>query len=133
MKHLVSRLLPVLMIGATLVASACTDLTETPYTEGTDENFKPTEGDIGSLMAPAYTPLRNVWMGWYGNLDTQEESSDVLITPVRPNGWYDGGTYIRLHEHRWDGNQGQSNNLWSRAYGGINAANRVVPFDLARD
>jgi hypothetical protein len=114
------------MIGAALVASACTDLTETPYTEVTDENFKPTEGDIGSLMAPAYTPLRNVWMGWYGNLDTQEESSDVLITPVRPNGWYDGGTYVRMHQHRWNASQGQPSSLYNNSFSGINAANRVI-------
>jgi hypothetical protein len=61
-------------------------------------------------------------------VDFQEETADALVTPVRlpRGGWYDGGVYIRLHERRWDGNQGQSNNLWSRVYGGINAANRVV-------
>ena len=68
--------------------------------------FRGQRGDA-ALMAPAYTPLRDVWMGWYGNLDFQEETADAFITPVRPNGWYDGGTYIRLHEHRWDAGQGQ--------------------------
>jgi hypothetical protein len=105
---------------------ACTDLTETPYTEITEANFNPTASDLAALMAPAYTPLRSVWMGWYGNLDFQEETADAFITPVRPNGWYDGGTYIRLHEHRWDAGQGQPSSLWGRAFSGINAANRVI-------
>lgn len=126
MKHLAARLLPVLIAGATLVAASCTDLTETPYAEITDENFKPTADDIGALMAPAYTPLRSVWMGWYGNLDTQEESADVLLTPVRPNGWYDGGTYIRMHQHRWNSSQGQPQTLYNNAFSGINSANRVI-------
>ncbi|HEX7051784.1 MAG TPA: RagB/SusD family nutrient uptake outer membrane protein [Longimicrobiales bacterium] len=116
-------------LGATLALAlaACTDLTETPYSQITEENFKPTEEDIGSLIGPAYSPLRQVWMDWYGNLDFQEETADVLITPVRPNGWYDGGTYIRLHEHRWitPGN-GQIDALWGNAFDGINAANRVI-------
>ena len=106
-----------------LVLTACTDLSETPFSETTENNVKPS---IGSLLAPAYTPLRQVWMGWYGNLDFQEETADEMITPVRPNGWYDGGTYIRLHEHRWGATQGQPSSLWGRAFNGINAINRVV-------
>lgn len=127
MTRIPGRGLPVLFAaGIALAAAGCTDLTETPYTEITEANFNPTAGDLAALMAPAYTPLRDVWMGWYGNLDFQEETADAFITPVRPNGWYDGGTYIRLHEHRWDSGQGQPGSLWDRAFSGINAANRVI-------
>jgi starch-binding outer membrane protein, SusD/RagB family len=117
---------PALLGFGLLAATACHDLTEVPYTEVTDQNFKPTAKDLGSLIAPAYTPLRNLWLAWYGNIDTQEESSDELLTPVRPNGWYDGGTYIRMHQHRWDSHQGQPGSLWGNAFDGINAANRVI-------
>src|SRR5690348_2935554 len=118
--------LALLSLGMAFSMAACTDLTETPYTEVTDANFNPTAKDIASLVGPAYTPLRNTWMAWYGNIDTQEESSDELLTPVRPNGWYDGGTYIRMHEHRWDAHQGQPNSLWYNAFDGINNTNRVL-------
>ena len=117
---------PALLGLGLLGAIACHDLTEVPYTEVTDQNFKPTAKDLGSVIAPAYTPLRNLWMAWYGNIDTQEESSDELLTPVRPNGWYDGGTYIRMHQHRWDSHQGQPSSLWGNAWAGINAVNRVL-------
>ena len=127
MTRIFGRGLPALVaVGLALGSGACTDLTETPYTEITEANFNPTASDLAALMAPAYTPLRSVWMGWYGNLDFQEETADAFITPVRPNGWYDGGTYIRLHEHRWDAGQGQPSSLWGRAFSGINAANRVI-------
>lgn len=127
MRHHHIKSLPALLcLGLTISSVSCRDLTEVPYTQVTQANFKPTGADIGSLIAPAYTPLRSLWMGWYGNIDTQEESSDELITPVRPNGWYDGGTYIRMHEHRWDANQGQPSSLWGNAFAGINAANRVI-------
>jgi SusD family. len=127
MRNILSKLSTVIAAGAVLcVGTSCTDLTETPYTEITQANFHPTAADLAALMAPAYTPLRTVWMGWYGNLDFQEETADAMLTPVRPNGWYDGGVYIRLHEHRWDPNQGEPNSLWGRCYSGINAANRVI-------
>jgi starch-binding outer membrane protein, SusD/RagB family len=127
MTRILGRGLPALVAaGVALGSAACTDLTETPYTEITEANFNPTASDLAALMAPAYTPLRNVWMGWYGNLDFQEETADAFVTPVRPNGWYDGGTYIRLHEHRWDAGQGQPATLWGNSFSGINAANRVI-------
>ena len=123
---------PIVLLSGLLLLSvvtclpACTDLTEVPYSEVTENNFNPTGDDIGSLIAPAYTQLRTLWMGWYGNIDLQEESGDALVTPVRPNGWYDGGTYIRMHKHEWTASQGQPSSLWSNCYSGINAANRVI-------
>ncbi|MEP6492049.1 MAG: RagB/SusD family nutrient uptake outer membrane protein [bacterium] len=127
MRQFISKLAVAVVSGAVLLGNAsCTDLSETPFTEVTQANFKPTATDLAALIAPAYTPLRSVWMGWYGMLDFQEETADEFITPVRPNGWYDGGVYIRLHEHRWDPSQGEPNQLWSLCYSGINAANRVI-------
>lgn len=116
------------LVLLSLAASACTDVTEEVFDQITEANFKPGPSDLGSLLAPAYTPLRSVWMGWHGLLDVQEESSDAILTPVRlpRGGWFDGGIYIRLHEHSWTGDQTQTNSLWSRVYGGINAANRVI-------
>jgi hypothetical protein len=126
MRHPIGRTAAILFGTVLLATVACTDLTEVPFDEVTEENFRPTGDDIGALLAPAYVPVREIWMMWYGNLDFQEETADVLITPVRPNGWYDGGTYIRLHEHRWSSTQGQPNALWGRSFAGINAANRVI-------
>ena len=88
--HDVKACAALLALGVTLLAGACTDLTETPYTEVTGQNFNPTARDIASLIAPAYTPLRAMWMQWYGALYLTEETGDEFITPVRPNGWYDG-------------------------------------------
>lgn len=122
-----SRFLPALLgFGIAVASASCTDLTEVPYNQVTASNFRPTGADLASLIAPAYTPLRPLWMGWYGNIDFQEETADEMITPVRPNGWYDGGTYIRLHQHRWDSHQGQPATLWYNAFNGINGVNRVL-------
>lgn len=118
--------LTIVIISTLVVMTACTDLTETVHDQITEENFNPTGDDISALIAPAYSVLRGMKLGWYSFFDLQEESSDVMVTPVRPNGWYDGGTYIRMHKHEWDRFQGQPNSTYGQSFSGINTANRVI-------
>lgn len=119
------RLLALVTIAVGTVA--CTDLTEVPYEEITEANLTPTADDLAAMIAPVYTPQRGIWMSWYGMVDWQGETADILITPVRPNGWYDGGIYIQNHEHRWNSlSPGHGNGKWGQFYGGIIAANRVI-------
>lgn len=118
-------------IGLGLVASlvllaSCTDLSETPYSEVTANNFTPTEDDIVSLVAPVYSPLRFGVMGFHTWLSAQHESADVIVTPVRPNGWFDGGRFNRMHRHTWTATDGTPNSVWNMCFSGINAANRVL-------
>jgi starch-binding outer membrane protein, SusD/RagB family len=125
----IRKLLPVLLLcaaGMGLAVSSCTDLTETPYNAVTNANFHPTAQDIASLIAPAYTPLRAMWMQWYGALDLTEETGDEFLTPGRPNGWVDGGVYQQQHHHQWSPYNGQESNLWGNAFRVINNANRVL-------
>jgi hypothetical protein len=127
MKYLIRGSALVLYGAAALTLAACTDLTETVYDQITEENFNPTENDIGSIVAPAYTPLRGYWMGWGGALDVLEETADVLLTPVRPNGWRDGGIYIAQHQHTWTPTFGwQITDKWNDLYTGVTATNRVI-------
>ena len=115
------------LVAVTMGAAACTDLTEVPYTEITEDNFNPTPNDLAAMVGPAYTPLRGIWMSWYGMVDWQGETGDMLLTPVRPNGWHDGGIYILNHEHKWNASSpGMPNGLWGNAFSGINAVNRVL-------
>jgi hypothetical protein len=123
MKFIKPFLLP---LTAIVVISGCTKLDETVYDRIPEDEFVPTEKDIPSLIAPIYTTLRPMTASWHGNFDLQEESADVIVTPVRPNGWFDGGTYQRMHEHKWNAVQSQPNNLWANSYRGINLANRVI-------
>jgi len=122
----VKQIVTYIVLGSLLMLASCTDLSENVYDQITEENFNPTGDEIGSLVAPAYSVLRGMKLGWYSYFDLQEESSDIMVTPVRPNGWYDGGVYIRLHRHNWDRFQGQPNGLYGNAFNGINSANRVI-------
>lgn len=116
-----------LFIGACLVMSvtSCTNLDEEVFSEITEDSFVPADEDIVALTASAYTPLRYI-MGWQGLFDVQEESADIFVTPTRPNGWDDGGTYKRMHRHTWNDVQWQPRNTWLTCFNGINSANRVI-------
>ena len=114
------------LVGAALLTGSCTKLDEKAYDRVLQSQFTPTANDIPSLIGPAYTTLRAMEASWYGNFDLQEESADIIVTPARPNGWYDGGVYQRMHFHTWNQTQGEPNQLWSLCYQGINNANRVL-------
>jgi len=116
-----------LFVGlVSLGLNSCLNLDEEVYSEVVASNFKPTEKDIPSIIAPVYGSFRGLMMGWQGYFDTQEESADIIITPARPNGWYDGGTYLRMHQHNWTSLQWQPTNIWQSAYRSITTANRVM-------
>ena len=116
-----------IILASTLVfANSCTDLDEKVYSEVLAKDYKPTEKDIPSLIGPVYAVMRPMMMGWQGYFDVQEESADAIVTPARPNGWNDGGTYQRMHRHEWTSEQWQPWNLWLNCYTGITNANRVI-------
>jgi len=106
--------------------SACTKLDPETFSEIVEENITYKESDTSAIIAQAYSPLRPVMADWMGLFDLQEESADEIITPARPNGWYDGGTYQRMHRHTWTSLQEQPSALWGRVYLGVVNANRAI-------
>lgn len=109
-----------------LFTGACTDLTEEPYDLITEEQLAANPDFQAALTAPVYTRLTNVLYGWHGFFDLQAECSDIIVTPARPNGWVDGGTYRALHTHTWNAFQSQPGALWNRAYGALNILNGAI-------
>ncbi|GEP97424.1 RagB/SusD family nutrient uptake outer membrane protein [Chitinophaga cymbidii] len=115
-----------LTAALTILFCGCTNLEEDVYDQVLETSFEATENDLPSVIAPAYTVMRNLYIGWQGNFDLQEESADAIVTPERPNGWYDAGTYQRMHWHEWPSNQWQPQNLWNNCFAGINNVNRII-------
>lgn len=114
-----------MLAAAATVVSGCFNLDEEAYSEIVQKDFVPSASDVASLTASAYTPLA-YFMDWQGYFDAQEEPSDEFITPVRPNGWDDGGTYQRMHKHTWTNQEWQPWNTYQTPYEAINNANRVL-------
>jgi hypothetical protein len=108
-----------------LLLTSCFNLEEEAYSEVVEKDFIATEQDVASLLAGTYSPLIYI-MNWQGYFDLQEEPGDCIITPTRPNGWDDAGTYRRMHQHEWTIDQWQPRNTYEKCYSGINSANRIL-------
>lgn len=106
--------------------NSCTNLDEKIYSEIISDELKPTEDDVISVVAPAYTAMRDVLFGWTGFFDVQEESSDEIVTPGRPGGWIDGGIYKTMHCHTWTSLQSHLRGVWTNIYSGVNYCNRYI-------
>ena len=64
MTRILGRGLPALVaVGITMGAVACTDLTETPYTEITEANFNPTASDLASSDLHAWIESLHAGLG----------------------------------------------------------------------
>jgi starch-binding outer membrane protein, SusD/RagB family len=104
---------------------SCTDLSETLYDSISADDTELTANDLTTIIAPAYANLREVYWGWNGLFDIYEESSDLIVTPFRVGiGW--GDLYLDMHKHTWGPTIEHGNNLWVRAYAGVNACNKAA-------
>ena len=74
-------------------------------------------------LASVYAQLRGI-LWEYHNLS--QVSSDESIVPTRGADWYDGGRWIRLHQHTWDPSSIDINGAWTVAYEGIGRANTFL-------
>jgi hypothetical protein len=126
MKSKIIKICVIAGLGIMTFFFSCTKLDEKVYSDLLAEKFNPTEADVMSIIGPVYSNLRNVISGWAGLYDVCEESSNLMVTPVRPNGWDDGGMYRRMHKHTWTANEYHVSALWSRIFAGITNANRAL-------
>ncbi|KAF2514709.1 RagB/SusD family nutrient uptake outer membrane protein [Flavobacterium zhairuonense] len=109
-----------------LMFSSCTELDDNVYSTIANDQFNPSEGDLASLIGPAYTQWRTLYANRPGWWEMQETSADEIIYPGRPNGWVDGGIYKQVHQHIWTSLQPQLQTVWNQAYGGIAQANKII-------
>ena len=115
------------VITALLLAPACTDLTETPQSAITPENFYRNEDEAVGGLASVYAQLRQVVEGPY---EINEVSTDEIIVPTRGQDWLDGGKWLDIHRHTFTPNSpaGLDNikNAWVSMFQGIAKANVVL-------
>lgn len=120
------------MIGASLFSlSSCTDLSETIYSQIASEQYEFTETDASSMFAPVYSSLRDVYWAWYGYADL-DICTDLWCIPLRIGvGW--GDLYINLHKHDFHSELYHLSGLWSNAYAGINACNKLLADEAVQE
>ena len=121
------------ILSAGVLFAACTNLDEKVYSSMTSESYYKnfSDDDIPAALGKLYSDIRLLYSGnavhtggcW---LYTNEEVSDIWITPKRGGAWYDGGIYYRLNKHVWDYDDAHMLNNWRKAYRSINDCNRLL-------
>ena len=126
MKTILYKSILASVIGFTAFSfNSCTDLDETIYSNIAAEKYEFSEKDAASMFAPVYSNLRNLYWGWNGYCDIQDESSDLWCTPYRIGiGW--GDLYVSMHKHEFHSQIGHIWTEWNYAYSGINACNKLL-------
>lgn len=121
-----------LFISATLtLASSCTDLDETIYSQISSDDYTFTDANIQSMFSSVYGGLRGVYWGWNGLFDISEESGDCIMTPLRIGiGW--GDLYIPMHKHQFHSHIDHYYTIWYNAYQGINSCNQLLDRDIVQ-
>lgn len=121
-----------LRMGAIVLAAclfiptqSCTDLEPTIFSDLTPANFPTTEGDIIASYLSAYTNLYG-FMNHGGYMSIQEVSSDEILIPQRGSDWFDGGIWLRTHQHQFSPDDPQYNGAWTFLYQGAIQANSVI-------
>ena len=92
-------------ISALLTINSCTDLSESVYSDLTDETVDVNDPEIvGYMMGEVYAQFRFLYWGWNGYFDVMEECADTYMTPKRIGiGW--GDFYTLMHKHSWNSSQ----------------------------
>ncbi len=117
------------VLSVSLFLNSCTELSETPYDILTEDNIDLTdEEDISRLSGFVFNEIRYVYWGWNGLFDIQEESSDLIMTPLRIGvGW--GALYISMHKHTFHSSIDHLRTIWYYAYNGIGYANKILDIE----
>ncbi|MUP37233.1 RagB/SusD family nutrient uptake outer membrane protein [Labilibaculum euxinus] len=124
------KFIALLFVGL-ICFNSCTDLKEELYSEIPSEGYDFSDNDIRAMFGPAYKNLRLLYWGWNGTFDIYEESSDLIMTPLRIGvGW--GDLYVTMHKHTYTNQTGHFWTIWNQAYSTITSCNQLLERDLVK-
>lgn len=109
---------------AAMLFSNCTNLDIKAESELTPDNFPTKPEHFEAAKGIIYTILPANYAIDYWRL--QSLSTDEALTPARAGNWDDGGQYRELHKHTWTPDNAIVNTIWTYAFNGIIACNRVM-------
>ena len=123
-----ARPFPRLLLSTVLFALlACTDLTESPSSTVTPDNFYRNEAEVLAGVASVYATLRGTLDDyWYAT----EVSSDEIVVPTRGSDWFDNGQWLELKRQTWSptspSGRAFMNGAWVTPFTGVARANIVL-------
>jgi hypothetical protein len=123
-----ARFFPRLLLSTVLLTTlGCTDLTESPSSTVTPDNFYRNEAEVLAGLASVYAQLRGTLDDyWYAS----EVSSDEIVVPTRGSDWFDNGQWLELKRQTWTASSPSGrafmNGAWVTPFTGVARANIVL-------
>lgn len=108
-----------------MIIQSCTDVTKSPYSVVTSQNFYKTDAEFLSALGAAYKRL-HWWNDYNRAFSLQETTTDEMLAPTRGKDWGAGGKWRRLHKHTWNYSNPHFNWTWNYLYKGISTFNRLI-------
>ncbi|MEI6143090.1 MAG: RagB/SusD family nutrient uptake outer membrane protein [Mariniphaga sp.] len=112
------------VITAGLLFTGCTKLDIKAESELTPDNFPTKPEHFEAAKGIIYTILPANYAIDYWRLESL--STDEALIPARAGNWDDGGQYRELHKHTWTPDNAIVKTIWSYAFSGVIACNRVL-------
>lgn len=114
-----------ILISFLVSVGACTDLAEETFSDITSDTYYQ---DKNSIVAALIRPFEHAhWCGWDGDRwYLQELTADNFTWSQKGRHGYDGGNWIRYHQHTWTKEDGQINGSWVGPYQGIVQCNTFI-------
>jgi hypothetical protein len=105
--------------------NSCTDLDAEVFSDLTPSNFPTGEVDVIASFASCYTNLYG-FQNHGGYMSSIQIASDETMIPQRGSDWFDGGIWLRQHQHTYSANEGHINGAWQFLYRGALQCNDVI-------
>ncbi|HMJ16920.1 MAG TPA: RagB/SusD family nutrient uptake outer membrane protein, partial [Gemmatimonadaceae bacterium] len=105
----------------------CTDLTESPTSSISADNFYRNSDEVIGALAGVYNTMRQMTEDyWYVN----EVTSDEYVVPTRGSDWLDGGKWLDMHRQTWTSSSpaglANINGAWVNLFTGVARANTLL-------
>ena len=124
MKNKILSLFVSALIGCTY--TSCTDLSDTVYSEITEEDFMSEPKSLDILMGQVYAKLgatvANCAAWW------NESTADCMLIPYRnvSNEW-GGVIHVEKYTHTWNAKNGSLFDVWNTNFSIITTINSILP------
>jgi hypothetical protein len=112
------------LLSLSMLFWTCTDLSESPFSSVTPDNFYQTEAELIAAVVPVYSSL--LAYSWGEGIHMQEVSSDEIFVPTRGGDWDDGGKWRELQEHNWTPTNASVDAAWGDYFTGVARANSTL-------
>lgn len=114
-----------LLLVLIFAAPSCTNLDEEVFDTLTTDTYYQ---DKNSIIAALVRPYEHGhWCGWDGDRwIAQELSADNFVWAQKGKHGWDGGNWVRMHNHEWTDNEGVVYGAWIGPYQGISQTNQFI-------